>query len=88
MVEHGKPAPDLFLHAAATCGARPEACLVIEDSGPGIEAARAAGMKVWHFVGGSHLDQTDILGQELTHRFRFFDTWPSFFDMAPELKKR
>ena len=88
MVEHGKPAPDLFLHAATTCDARPEACLVIEDSGPGIEAARAAGMTVWHFVGGSHLDHTDILGQSLTPPVPFFDTWPSFFDMAPELKKR
>ena len=66
LVERGKPAPDLFLHAAATSHTRPEACLVIEDSAPGIEAARAAGMKVWHFVGGSHLDQTDILGQALT----------------------
>jgi len=87
-VERGKPAPDLFLHAAASCRARPEACLVIEDSAPGIEAARAAGMEVWHFIGGSHLDRTDILGQALTPPVPFFDTWPSFFDMAPQLKKR
>jgi HAD superfamily hydrolase (TIGR01509 family) len=54
MVGRGKPAPDLFLHAA-TCMARPpEACLVIEDSPAGIEAARRAGMAVLGFVGGSH----------------------------------
>jgi HAD superfamily hydrolase (TIGR01509 family) len=54
MVANGKPAPDLFLHAAAQIGVAPEACLVIEDSGPGIEAARRAGMPVFAFAGGSH----------------------------------
>jgi beta-phosphoglucomutase len=39
-----KPAPDLFLHAAAQLGAPPESCLVIEDSPRGLEAARRAGM--------------------------------------------
>jgi HAD superfamily hydrolase (TIGR01509 family) len=43
-VAFGKPAPDLFLAAAATEGVPPDACLVIEDSRPGIMAARAAGM--------------------------------------------
>ncbi|WP_030920541.1 HAD family hydrolase [Streptosporangium amethystogenes] len=42
----GKPAPDLFLHAAATIGTHPRDCLVIEDSPNGIHAARAAGMPV------------------------------------------
>ena len=54
MVTHGKPAPDLFLHAAARMGVDPAACLVIEDSPAGVEAARAAGMRVFGFVGGSH----------------------------------
>lgn len=54
MVEHGKPAPDLFLHAAAAMGAAPERCLVIEDSLPGIAAAVAAGMVPVGFAGGSH----------------------------------
>jgi HAD superfamily hydrolase (TIGR01509 family) len=45
-VAHGKPAPDLFLHAAATMGVHPAACVVIEDSPLGVEAAKAAGMKV------------------------------------------
>ncbi|PLK70363.1 hydrolase [Rhizobium sp. TH135] len=54
MVKNGKPAPDLFLHAAAAMGVAPESCLVIEDSPAGISAARAAGMKVVAFTGGSH----------------------------------
>ena len=54
MVGHGKPAPDLFLYAAARMGAAPERCLVIEDSPAGIEAARAAGMTAIGFCGGSH----------------------------------
>ncbi len=43
-VARGKPAPDLFLHAAAAAGVPPAACLVVEDSVPGAQAARAAGM--------------------------------------------
>jgi HAD superfamily hydrolase (TIGR01509 family) len=54
MVERGKPAPDLFLFAAAQHGVRPEKCLVIEDSFSGVSAALAAGMPVIGFVGGSH----------------------------------
>lgn len=56
MVKRGKPAPDLFLHAAARMGAQPQACLVIEDSPAGIEAAKAAGMRVFAFAGGSHAE--------------------------------
>lgn len=54
MVARGKPAPDLFLHAATAMGAEPQNCLVIEDSPAGVEAARAAGMHVFAFTGGSH----------------------------------
>jgi HAD superfamily hydrolase (TIGR01509 family) len=54
-VKNGKPAPDLFLHAAGRMGADPARCLVIEDSLPGLAAGLAAGMKVWQFTGGSHL---------------------------------
>lgn len=51
-VGRGKPAPDLFLHAADRMGAVPAGCLVVEDSRPGVEAARAAGMRVLAFAGG------------------------------------
>jgi HAD superfamily hydrolase (TIGR01509 family) len=54
MVRHGKPAPDLFLHAAAKMEKDPARTLVIEDSVSGVRAAKAAGMTVWGFVGGSH----------------------------------
>lgn len=56
MVEHGKPAPDLFLHAAAGMGADPARCAVIEDSPFGVQAARAAGMRAIGFTGGGHRD--------------------------------
>lgn len=44
-VPRGKPAPDLFLAAAAAEGVSPSACIVVEDSVPGARAARAAGMR-------------------------------------------
>ncbi len=51
-VVHGKPAPDLFLHAAATMGVAPERCAVVEDSRHGVVAARAAGMRALGYSGG------------------------------------
>ena len=44
MVEHPKPAPDLFLRAAELVGVEPARCVVVEDTAPGLEAAKAAGM--------------------------------------------
>lgn len=52
-VARGKPAPDLFLHAAKRMGIDPAACAVVEDSGHGVEAARAAGMLALGFAGGA-----------------------------------
>ncbi|MFG2875489.1 HAD family hydrolase [Streptomyces sp. NPDC048337] len=51
-VARGKPAPDLFLHAARRMGVDPAACAVVEDSRPGVEAARAAGMRAFGYAGG------------------------------------
>jgi HAD superfamily hydrolase (TIGR01509 family) len=51
-VAHGKPAPDLFLHAAARMGVVPERCAVVEDSQYGVRAARAAGMRSFGYAGG------------------------------------
>ena len=45
-VDHGKPAPDVYLEAARRLGAEPSSCLVVEDSYNGVRAARAAGMTV------------------------------------------
>jgi HAD superfamily hydrolase (TIGR01509 family) len=50
MVARGKPAPDLFLHAAAQLGIAPQSCAVIEDSPSGAIAARAAGMTVFGYA--------------------------------------
>ncbi len=50
-VENGKPAPDLFLHAARQIGVSPEACAVVEDSQYGVQAARAAGMAAFGYAG-------------------------------------
>ncbi|MFD5028767.1 HAD family hydrolase [Streptomyces sp. NPDC058373] len=49
-VGRGKPAPDLFLHAAERMGVAPGRCAVVEDSPLGVEAARAAGMDVYGFT--------------------------------------
>jgi HAD superfamily hydrolase (TIGR01509 family) len=51
-VSRGKPAPDLFLHAATQMGVDPTACAVVEDSRFGVEAARAAGMRALGYAGG------------------------------------
>ena len=51
-VANGKPAPDLFLHAAARMGAEPARCAVVEDSHYGVLAARAAGMHAFGYAGG------------------------------------
>lgn len=51
-VEHGKPAPDLFLHAARRMGVEPAACVVVEDSKYGVQAARSAGMRSLGYAGG------------------------------------
>jgi HAD superfamily hydrolase (TIGR01509 family) len=55
-VTHAKPGPDLFLHAANALCVEPARCLVLEDSANGVIAARAAGMTVWGFTGGGHMD--------------------------------
>ena len=51
-VEHGKPAPDLFLHAAPAMGVAPARSAVVEDSRHGVAAARAAGMWAFAYAGG------------------------------------
>ncbi len=62
-VARGKPAPDLFLFAAASLGQAPPDCIVIEDQPRGVEAGRAAGMHVIGFAGASHA--TDDLAARL-----------------------
>src|SRR5258708_21981077 len=63
-VPRGKPAPDLFLYAAAKMHVEPADCIVVEDSPAGVAAAYAAGMSPIGFIGGSHPNPT--LGAPLT----------------------
>ena len=86
MVTRGKPAPDLFLHAAARCGADPARCLVIEDSLTGIRAGLAAGMTVWRFTGGSHLGPETPEEPEDARPHRRLASFGEFFQIAPGLK--
>jgi HAD superfamily hydrolase (TIGR01509 family) len=80
-VEHGKPAPDLFLYASETMGAAPSRTLVIEDTVPGVQAGKAAGMTVWGFTGGSHCAGRDV-GRKLAEAGadRVFDRMSAFLE--------
>ena len=84
-VTHAKPAPDLFLHAAAALGIAPADCLVIEDSVNGVLAARAAGMRCWGFLGGGHAH--DGLAARLTEAGadRNVADWPEAACLLPEI---
>lgn len=82
-VANAKPAPDLFLHAAAALGVAPGDCLVLEDSVNGVIGARAAGMTVWGFLGGGHAD--DGLGARLVQAGaeRLVRDWPEAAGLLP-----
>jgi HAD superfamily hydrolase (TIGR01509 family) len=87
-VVHGKPAPDLFLHAANKMGVVAMHCLVIEDSLTGIRAARAAGMEVWRFTGGSHLG-ADAAPEPADARPDVrFANFADFFHVDPRISER
>jgi HAD superfamily hydrolase (TIGR01509 family) len=60
-VTRGKPAPDLFLHAAKTMGVTPENTIVVEDSVTGIIAAKAAGMRALAYCPPDDFGNTNTL---------------------------
>ena len=85
-VQNGKPAPDLFLFAAAAMRTKPVHCLVIEDSITGVEAALRAQMSVWRFTGGSHFKGVDAPLLADAESVQVFDNWAVFPDLlAAEL---
>jgi HAD superfamily hydrolase (TIGR01509 family) len=88
MVKRGKPAPDLFLHAAGSLGARPEAVLVVEDSLTGIRAGHAAGMEVWRFTGASHLSGRALDEPEDARPDRRFAAFADLYTIDPRLRFR
>jgi HAD superfamily hydrolase (TIGR01509 family) len=87
-VKNGKPAPDLFLHAAGRMGADARRCLVIEDSLNGIRAARAAGMAVWRFTGGSHLAGRHDDAKGTDRPDLTFASFAEFYQIAPHLARK
>lgn len=87
-VSRGKPAPDLFLHVAGKWGVAPERCLVIEDSLAGVRAGLAAGMQVWRFVGGSHLNGMEFPTDADAAPHRTFASFADFFQIAPEFERK
>jgi len=74
LVENGKPAPDLFLHAASTMGFAPQDCIVIEDSPAGVTGAVEAGMTV---LGYADLTPADQLEQAGAMVFKTMDEIPT-----------
>jgi len=60
-VERQKPAPDLFLHAAAQLGLEPAECVVVEDAASGIEAARAGGFRSVGLGSMERVGQADLI---------------------------
>lgn len=68
-VAQGKPAPDLFIYAAAQMGKAADTCLVVEDSPYGIRAAQSANMRALGFVGGQHLH-----GEQQAHSALLYNT--------------
>jgi len=63
-VARGKPAPDLFVHAARAMGFDPASTVVVEDSVPGVEAARAAGMRALAFARDTDAGELAAAGGE------------------------
>jgi len=73
-VTRGKPHPDLFLHAAHKMGVAPPACVVVEDSVRGVQAAVAAGMRVF---GYADLTDADTLAAAGARVFRSMAELPA-----------
>jgi beta-phosphoglucomutase-like phosphatase (HAD superfamily) len=79
-VARGKPAPDLFLAAAAAEGVDPGACVVVEDSAPGLRAAAAAGMNCLVYAPRQNGPALD--GYVAAHFKSMFEL-PALFAAAP-----
>ena len=85
-VKNGKPAPDLFLHAAKQMGMAPQNCLVIEDSQAGIEAGLAANMHVIKYAGASHLVNKAASTNDKQNKILIIREWPELFSYIPSAR--
>lgn len=65
-VKRGKPAPDIYLYAAARMGVRPEKCVVVEDSPIGAQSGVAAGMSVLGFCAHTPAEKLIAVGVQRT----------------------
>jgi len=77
-VEHGKPAPDVYLAVAGQLGADPTACVAIEDSANGIRSAVAAGMRTIAVPNREYRPPDDVLATAAT-------VVPSLAEVTPDL---
>lgn len=80
-VARGKPAPDIYLHAAAQLGCAPESCLALEDSRFGTQAALAAGMTCYTVPDLSHSSTEDFA--DINHRI-----YGSLNDILDEFRRK
>jgi HAD superfamily hydrolase (TIGR01509 family) len=78
-VARGKPHPDLFLYAAATMGAEPARCVVIEDTPSGVTAAIAAGMRAFGYIADSDEEAMHAAGAE---RLGTLEELPEMLELA------
>ncbi|CAI6056152.1 Phosphoglycolate phosphatase [Paenibacillus sp. JJ-100] len=89
-VEHGKPAPDIFLAAAERIGISPEHCLVIEDSRNGVQAAKSAGMRCIGYrnpgSGDQNLSKADVQISSYDELWALKNTLP-FKSSTPDLSR-
>ena len=72
-VEHGKPAPDLYLHAAERLGIDPQCAIAVEDSGHGITAAAAAQMQVVQLRQATYVPEPQPAAHAVIERFADFE---------------
>ena len=84
-VKNGKPAPDLFLHAAAKMGVAAKNCLVLEDSQAGIQGALAAKMQVVKYTGASHLINKSASDADKLNNIETISHWEQLFKLFPLL---
>ena len=87
-VAEGKPAPDLFLHAARSLGWAPEGCVVVEDSKTGVTAGRAAGMTVLGYAGAANGAEAELRAAGATQVFRDMAELPELLSAAAAPRSR